>query len=225
MIGGQRQQTQKGAARAQNNPIPAGEEGLALLRGLSECPIPAESQKLNKLLAVLVKERVDDDAIEEVMMRGLTAALRANGYCHNNQKKRTACIFSEDDKLQKMHTDFLELEKETLALSDALEIKKQKVIKLLQDRWSYAVKTYGLDTQKFSYRIDEEKGIIEHVDLQCAECKGATKIRKARQETTEMVMRLDKQKKEKTNDGHTEAIGTRAPERAPVADGEGPIKE
>jgi len=228
MIGGQRQQTQLGAARAQNNPVPSGDEGLAVLRGLSECPIPAESQKLNNLLSVLIKEKVEDDKIEQVMAKGLIAALRANVYCNNHLKARTACIFAEDDKLKKMHEDFLELEKATLELNAKLEENKRKVVQVLQERWNYAVKTYGLDVEKFSYRIDEEKGIIEQVDMQCLECKGSTRIRKARQETAELVMRLDQKKKEKNNDGGgkaTEGSGAGAPEGAPPEDGESSPQE
>jgi hypothetical protein len=182
-------------SRATHNPLPAGEEGLKILRALSECPIPEESKKLNELLQLCIKAETDSDTIEQTLTKGLVVALRANKYCKNQTKTRTVCIFDEDEKLKELHTTLHATEKKLETLQNEMRECINTVSKTIDERWKVAVKNYGLNPDKWSYRIDEEKGLIEQVDLQCLECKGISQIRKSRQETAEMLMKLDTDKK------------------------------
>jgi hypothetical protein len=177
-------------SKAQHNPIPDGDEGLKILRGFANCPIPQESTKLNRMLQMILQNQsTDDDSADEVLAKGLTAAMKANRYCSQNRKTRTVCIFSEDEKLQDLH---LKIKEETANL-EALNKEMEECVKrgntLLMDRWKKAVDTYGLSPEKYLYHIDEEKGIIEQVDLNCDTCKGVVVIRHARQEVTEKLMK------------------------------------
>lgn len=184
---------QRAQARQADNPLPEGDAGLQILRNLSDCPIPEESAKLQDLMKkITVSDAIDSDVAEETLVKGLVVAIRANKHCSKQLRKRTVCIFDQDDKLQELHQT---IQDETELLDD-LNKQIQECVergqKALNDRWDYAVKTYGLAPEKFSYQIDEEEGIIELVELRCAECKGATAIRKARQESAELVLRLQK---------------------------------
>lgn len=183
--------------RASHNPLPAGEEGLKVLRALSECSIPDESKKLNELLQMCIKLDNDSDTIEQTLTRGLVVALRANKFCKDQTRTRTVCIFSEDPKLKELHDTIHTAENKLQELQKEIREQIDLVTKSIEERWKIAVKNYGLNPDKWSYRIDEKKGLIEQVDLQCLECKGVTQIRKSRQETTEMLMKFDTEKKEK----------------------------
>jgi hypothetical protein len=183
------------ASRASHNPLPVGEEGLKILRALSECAIPEESRKLNELLQMCIKSESDSDEIEQTLTRGLVVALRANKYCRDQTKTRTVCIFEEDAKLKELHASIKTTEARLNELQKEMKDCIDVVTKAVNERWAIAVKNYGLSPEKWSYRIDEEKGLVEQVDLQCLECKGVTRIRKSRQETTEMLMRVDSNKK------------------------------
>jgi hypothetical protein len=177
------------ATKAQHNPIPDGEDGLKILRGFSDCPIPQESTKLNRLLQMMLQDQTNaDESADEILSRGLMAAMRANRYCSQNRKTRTVCIFAEDEKLKELH-DGIKVEQENLErLNKEIEECVKRGNLLLQDRWKRAVDTYGLNPDKYLYHIDEEKGIIEQVDLDCEKCKGVEVIKTARQEATAKLM-------------------------------------
>lgn len=187
VIGGAKKQPSRtDYVRAQNNPLPDGDEGTAILRGLSECPIPEESKKMNDLLTQMIKrEGGSNEEIELAMAKGIAAALRANTYCRSNTKARTVCVFKDEAGLNELHTSFMALEKEAQELNDKLELVKQKLAETYMKRWQSTVKLYGLDIEKYSYRINEVDGTVEQVHLNCPECKGSTKLRKARQDTAE----------------------------------------
>ena len=214
-------QAQRPKSRAAQNPIPDGDAGLQVLRGLSECPIPVESQKLNELMKKLIAlKNTDDDAVERALSKGLTVALRVNKHCDKQFHTRTVCIFKEDDVLAKDHQEIEEATKELEELQKTIQACVERGQKALDHRWQYACKTYGLDPEKFSYRIDEEKGIIELVELRCAECAGATMIRKTRQETAELLLKAEV-RKEPANDGNGKASSSNeSPDVAAQGNGE-----
>lgn len=185
------------ANRLANNPIPSGDEGRKILRAFSDCPIPEESKRLNELMQMCIGHQGPADKIEEIMAKGLVVALRANKYCRDLEKTRTVCIFSEDEELSKINEDIKATETKLENIQKELKEEAMKLSSLLDNRWKKSVSKYGLNPEKWSYRIDEEKGLIEQVDLNCPDCKGSTTIRKVRQETTELLMELDsKQEKE-----------------------------
>jgi hypothetical protein len=177
------------ASKAQHNPIPDGDDGLKILRSFANCPIPQESTKLNRMLQMILQNQtLDDNSSDEILARGLAAAMKANRYCAHNRKTRTVCIFAEDPGLQDLH---LKIKEE----SDRLDILNREVEEcvargntLLTERWKKSVDTYGLNPEKYLYHIDEDRGIIEQVDLNCDTCKGITIIRHARQDITEKLM-------------------------------------
>lgn len=196
------QAAQMPGARPQaiNNPLPEGDQGIEILRNMSDCPIPAESKKLNELIKKLVTTTPeDDDIVEKTLSKGLTVVIRANRYCTQQIKTRTVCIFEEDEVLAQDHKQLNELTEELDELHKKLQDCVARGQKVLQHRWNYAVKTYGLAPDKFSYRVDEEKGIIEQIELRCQECKGATTIKKARQETAAALETLKIKRKDDTN--------------------------
>jgi len=219
-------QAQRAMSRAQENPLPEGDAGLQVLRGLSDCPIPAESGKLQGMMkTLLASEDIDNEAVEKTLVKGIVTSLRANRYCRQQKRTRTVCIFEQDPKLQKLHELIQQKTKEMDELNKQMQECLEAGQKALQDRWNYAVKTYGLAPEKFSYFINEDDGTIELVELKCAECKGATSIRKARQETTELVMRMepaggkknDRPRKEPEGDGTPEGDAANSRE---ASDGE-----
>lgn len=219
-IGAPKTPDNMGQVRATHNPIPPGDEGVATLRAMSECPIPEESKRMNDLLQQLVQDPRSNEQVEQLLANGMAAALRANTYCRNNLKSRTVVVFSADPELDKLHKKFLEMEREVMELTNKMDILKHQVMEVLQARWIYSVKTYGLDVEKYSYRVDEEKGCIEQVNLHCPECKGVVKLRKARQETAELLAASQKVEV-KTDDregtepagGCVEQVGENSPQK------------
>lgn len=179
-------------ARETMNPIPSGPQGLQILRQMSECNIPKESQTISEMLKTLAIETNHDDQeeIEKVIASGLATAVRANYYCNENLKTRVAVQFSTDDKLKVMNEELNVLDAEREQLQTRLQEVVNRAQGLLKERWAIAVKSYGLAPDKFYYWINEKDGTIEEVELKCHECKGATKIRKARQEVGELIDRL-----------------------------------
>lgn len=181
-------QPQMPPTKSQHNPIPDGDEGLKILRGFSNCPIPQESTKLNRMLQMILQNQADDDSADEILAKGLTAAMKANRYCTQNRKSRTVCIFAEDEKLLELHKQITEEQSNLERLNKELEDCVKRGNAILSDRWKRAIETYGLNPDKYLYHIDEEKGIIEQVDLECDKCKGITIIQQARKEVTEKLM-------------------------------------
>lgn len=179
-------------ARETVNPIPGGAQGLQVLRQMSECNIPKESQTISDMLKTLATETNHDDQeeIEKVIASGLATAVRANYYCNENLKTRVAVQFAADDKLKALNEELNVLDVEREQLQTRLQEIVGKAQGLLKERWTHSVKTYGLAPDKFFYWISEKDGTIEEVELKCHECKGATKIRKARQEIEELIARL-----------------------------------
>lgn len=180
-------------SRLQANPIPDGPEGLKIVRNFASCAIAEEAPKLHKLLNAMAgvigdPETSDGQTIDAIISKGLTAAVRANNYCAQNKQARTVVNFQDDEELNNIHTE-IQKEQETM---DRLNLELQECVdrgnKLLQERWDKSVSKYGLNPEKYFYHIDEEARRIELVDLDCTVCKGATIIRKARQEATEIMM-------------------------------------
>jgi hypothetical protein len=190
LTGGGHPQSQLPPTKAQNNPIPDGEDGLKILRNFANCPIPGESAKLNQLLQISLKNPngLDDGVIDTALARGLTAAMRANRYCTKNQKSRIVCMFAENEQLKILHQKIKE-EQDTL---DRLNREMTECVKrgnaVLNERWKRSVDTYGLNPDKYFYRIDEEKGMIEQVSLDCSICKGAEYVSQARKDVSASLM-------------------------------------
>ena len=168
--------------KTQHNPLSDGEEGLKIMRAYAQCPIPQEASRLNKMLqALLQNPPTEHDAhIDDILAKGLLAGMRANRYCSSSKTTRTACIFSEDPTLAELHASIQAEEAALDKLSKEVEACVKRGQELLRKRWETAVKTYGLNPDQHFYYIDEEKGRIELVSLNCEVCKGAADIVEAR---------------------------------------------
>lgn len=183
-------QPQMPPSKAQHNPIPDGDEGLKVLRNFANCPIPEEAAKLNRMLQMILQSQAaEDDSTDDLLARGLTAAMKANRYCSQNKSARTVCIFSEDEKLQELHAKIKEESDNLDRLNKEMEECVKRGNELLQTRWTRAVDIYGLSPEKYLYHIDEEKGVIEQMDLNCDACKGVNIMRHTRKEVTEKLMK------------------------------------
>lgn len=205
------QHAQRAAARQQQNPLPEGDAGIQILRTLTDCPIPAESKKLQDLMkAIMLSEDIEDTLAEETLLKGLVISIRSNRYCKKQLRKRTVCLFDQDEKLLELHNTIKEQTERAARLKEEMADCTAKAQAALNQRWEHAVKTYGLAPEKFSYQINEEEGIIELLELRCEECRGATSIRKTRQETTKLVFERQKQGGKKDDNGgkRTEDNGT-----------------
>lgn len=175
--------------KAAHNPIPDGDEGLKILRAFSSCTIPQEAAKLNRMLQMILQNPdTGDDTADEILTKGLIAAMKANRYCAQNKKARTVCIFSEDPILKELH-DKVNAEQANLdRINQEMTDCVTRGNEALTARWKKAVDTYGLNPDKYMYYVNEEKGIIEQVDLKCDECKGVGVIQTAREEATKKLM-------------------------------------
>jgi hypothetical protein len=191
-MGGARGPGQPPVTREKTNPIPEGDEGIELVRRYADCPIPMEANKINHMLQSIIKTPPTDDThVEETIARGLAAAMRATRYCTQNVKTRIAGSFVDDPQLKELHDKIQEEQKTMDSLNTQMNECVLRGNALLTERWNKAVRAFGLSPEKYSYRVNEGAGTIEQVDLNCAECKGSTIIRKARQDVAESLVRTD----------------------------------
>lgn len=206
-VGNPKEQHPAMAAKAAQNPLPEGDEGIEILRKMSECNLPKEAQKLHALLTQVLKFNTDDMAPEIVedtdkaLADGIMIGITGNRHCRKNLHVRTVVTFDKHEELGNIHAKFLAKEKEVLELKKQFEEKRQEVLNLLQQRWNKAVKQCGLDPVNRFYRINEDSGTIEEIQLRCDECLGARKIKKARQRSEDLVKLYVVNNKETSDDG------------------------
>jgi len=184
------QQSPQQEARANflrsKNPFPLSKDSMKALRALSECPITREADAINEATKMVVSMDNNEELLE-ILGKGISTILNADNYCEKSLKTRTVVLFEEDDQLTKIQDEIESLDTELQALQQTLAEKATRMQELLHTRWRTAVKNYALSDDSRAYRIDEENGRIEQVDLRCQECKGGTKIRKIRQELNERI--------------------------------------
>ncbi len=186
-------------SKAATNPLPEGPGGINTLREMGECDIPEESKKLNTQLAALIKIEGDHEEAERAMGKGLFAGLRMNVHCNKNLRVRVAVRFDSDEKLAQISKDLKEAETKALATQKELQKIAEGAQKLLAERWDYSVKTYGLNPDKNFYRIIEDEGTIEEIELRCDECTAGKSMIDARITVEEYLAKLPK---EEEDDGH-----------------------
>jgi len=179
------------AKKESQNPLPGGVAGYRVIRGSNECNIPAETSNINNLMDKVLAniKNADEEKIEEVVRdsvaKGLVVALRVDQYCTENSAHREVLSFEAYPELAEIQKRMKELEKETEEIHGIMKALLAEGKELLEKRWNLAVKLGGLSPENNYYMIDEDRGIIEMVELNCHECKGAVKIRKARQALTD----------------------------------------
>lgn len=175
------------AKREALNPIPAGAAGYKVIRENSECNIPSETANINNMMDKTLAKALggDEERLEELVRdsvaKGLVVALRTEHYCSENSAHREVLSFASNPELSTIQARLKELEKETGEIHTILQNLLAEGKELLEKRWKLAVEVGGLSPENNFYVINEEAGTVEMVELKCHECKGAVKIKKARQ--------------------------------------------
>lgn len=186
-------------SKAACNPIPDGLDGIKTIRNMGSCNIPEESKKLNTQLQVLLQTEGNHEVAEIAMGKGLFAGLKMNKYCTENLYSRIAVKFEGDDKLVELTEKLKDAEKRALQAQKELQSIAEEAQKLLAERWNYSVKTYGLNPDAKFYVIDEDKGIIKEVELECHKCSAGKQMVDARLLVEKHLLEFNRQK-EKNND-------------------------
>jgi len=171
------------------NPISKSEEGLQVLRNTKECPIPKEAAHLNLLVQKIAKQDTQTEQML-ILAEGISVVLQADHFCHHQMKSRIAVTFERDDSLMQQHKEVKTLTEKAHQLQRELDETAHKLNNALRTRWEYAVKNFGLNPAKNLYYVDEEKGEIQDVTLDCLSCKGATRMRKTRQKLADAADKI-----------------------------------
>jgi len=191
-------------AREEKNPLPPGIEGIRILRYLTDCAIPEETEQIKKLLekySVASNITLEEcEKIAPVLGTGLASTILADKYCAHYKTTRPAVRFQDDEELKETNEQIQQLKNRLDQLQQDLIETSQNLQKATAKRWDTAVNKFGLAPEKYSYELDEKEGIIYLVDLDCSKCHANTKIRKARQALAEQLLKLEKRNKETSND-------------------------
>jgi len=184
-------------------PLAPNENLVPELRKRTNCAVVPESATLDSVLKQLMAKPLADIEVTKTRMTiladGISAALLVPAFCAQQLKNRPICSLKDNEDIAKITSELAQLETEGTALNNALVIIIEKAEKLASQRWDLLVKHYGLDPVRNSYKLDETDGTLTEVTLQCADCKGLTRIRKSRQAIQE-------------NLSHTEIVSVVTPE-------------
>jgi hypothetical protein len=195
-------------SKAAANPIAEGMDGIKTLRNMGNCTIPEESQKLNAQLQVLLNMDGDNEVAEAALGKGLFAGLKMNKHCRTHTKTRVAVMFDKDEKLKGITQQLKDAEEKALNLQRQLQEIANNAQELLTERWTYSVKTFGLNPDANFYRIDEDKGIIEQVELECHECTGGQSMIDARLTVEKYVQELQPKEEDDDESRNKQGPGT-----------------
>lgn len=166
-------------SKASVNPIAEGDDGLRTLREHAECDIPAASKKLNEHVQLLLNTEGEHPTVELALGQGIFTGLRMAQHCKTHVHARTAVNFKSDEKLTEMTEQIKEAEIKGIALQEEMKMLMVSTQKLLSERWNYSVKAFGLNIETNFYRIDEDKDIIEELELRCDNCTAGKDINEA----------------------------------------------
>lgn len=174
------------AKKAAQNPIPEGSAGFKAIRETTDCcNIPLETNNINNMLDRALDVSGDEEASEELVRdaiaKGVVVAMKVDAYCAAHNSRREVLSFEKYEELAELHKRVKELEKEAEEAQARMRAIMEEGKAVLQKRWETAVKLGGLSPENNYYTINEDSGCVEMVELNCHECKGAVKIRKARQ--------------------------------------------
>jgi len=214
------------------NPLPMGTESLKQLRARSECPIPGESNTFHDLTRKLTVMDDNEDLLDH-LGQGLAAILGADSYCKKHHTERTVVIFDDDEVLKNLHKEAMEKKAEFEKRKQELDSLAVVTNTLIRQRWSKAVELYGLNVDDRFYQIDEEEGKIIELSLKCPECKGKVRVRKARQQLTQILVSRETkraraeaaEKQGENNDNGGEERPTGAPTQDTDEGGEVSVEE
>jgi hypothetical protein len=187
------------AKKESQNPLPSGAAGLKTIRDGGECNIGYETGNLNTLMDKVLDDakgcsEEESEKLEELLRdslaKGVVVAMRMEEYCENHSSRRVSITFERHPELLEVHQEIGRLQAE----AEETRKKMQELLaagkEALQKRWELAVKLGGLSPENNYYMINEEAGCVELVELNCHECKGAVKVRKARQALQEYAAKI-----------------------------------
>ena len=170
-----------------SNPIAEGSEGLKTLRDFGECDIPAESKNLNQQLQQLLLLNGEHQVAELAMGKGLFAGLKMAKHCEKNLQTRVAVNFNNDERLSELTKTIRAAEERAVEIQNEMRTLAESAQKALSERWSYSVKNYGLSPETKFYRIDEDKNVVEEVELRCDQCTAGKEMIDARLAVEEYI--------------------------------------
>jgi hypothetical protein len=161
-------ETRPSIDRTKLNPLPPSREGAAILQQLHRCPMATLTKQLDQAL----KQGLDKKDLAEVerLTEGTKACITADIHCTQNLKKRVMVRLTEDEELNAMTQQLAAIACEASTLQETLRQMEQTYNHLEHERFQKAASKYGLNTQEYSYRINEIDETIELIEPNCAEC-------------------------------------------------------
>jgi hypothetical protein len=197
---------------------------MQILKAHSGCQMPREASTLNALLQKSQETPPSpgqEEALYASMAKSITLVFRSDHECEKHMGTRTAGLFNEEPELKDLSEKVDALFKECSELELQLKLKAEEYNRLSQERWEKSIKTFGLNVQERFYRIDNQKRIVQQIDLKCEDCQGIKLLRDARQELTRVLIGIEAEvrkedvtvepPKEEKADGGTEATADPGP--------------
>lgn len=184
---------QQAPNKEQHNPLPEGRSALQILKAYSGCVMPREAATLNTLLTKAQETALTPAREKELydsMAQAITLIFRSDHECEKQLATRTAGFFNEEPELKDLSDKLDTLDKELTELKATFDSKQAELNRLAQERWEKAIKLFGLNIQERFYRIDDEKRIIQQLDLRCENCNGVKLLRDARQELARVLLAI-----------------------------------
>jgi mRNA-degrading endonuclease YafQ of YafQ-DinJ toxin-antitoxin module len=134
------------------------------------------------------------DETLNTLAQGIAIIMQADRFCDQQVKNRVVLKFADDTELNELTRAIMTLGEETKKMDEQLQTKLHELRGMLKARWDLSVKKFGLNPVERIYTVDEGREEINLVELECVGCKGATKIRKVRQDVTAAVAQLVRDK-------------------------------
>jgi hypothetical protein len=196
---------------------------MKILKGFAKCPIVEDSDLLNKLIERLLDLEKEGEfgTLTEEAGKAIAIILQSDRSCSHHLKKRVAAKFEENDELQDAHNNLMQAQEDVERLQRETAEAIQRMNSWEGKRWDIAIKNFGLSPENYFYTLDESKGTITQMDLDCNACKGRTMVRKKRQEVAQKVIEIGKRVAEEAkNDESRTRPGVDTPEGSPGEGGE-----
>lgn len=178
-------------SKASMNPIADGTDGLRTLREFGDCDVPRESKALNEKVQEVIQLDGVHPVAENALGKAIFAGLKMAKHCEKNTHVRTAVKFASDETLNQLTENIKAAEAKGIALQEEIQALIQDAQGLLEERWHYSVKNFGLDPDHKFYRVNEEKGVIEEVELRCDQCTAGKEMIEARESVEEYFKSLN----------------------------------
>ena len=188
---------QQKVIKSQLNPLPHGDESIAIIRENSACTIKAVAEALKPIVPALVQIPCTDEEINKKVESAISAcaivSLRARSYCPEQVKTRVMCRFSDDAKIMAMEEELTQLQTRMEELHKEVQEVAEKGQRIAREQFEYCVSNYGLTLHEHFYWINDKDKVIEQVSLDCATCKGSKLATSALKEAKEVIALVKKE--------------------------------